>query len=165
MNFLKTEIGYFLPITSNVGLKELKWQKHPFSDYFFVSDLNQDVSRETIRQLDYYLLGSLKQFSIPFDFSNWSTKMTTWFQKLYQVPYGQTITYNELAYQWGNKKAARAAGQVCKRNPIPIILPCHRITNANTKTTHYSGRTITKSNLKENIYLKQWLIDLEKQYR
>ncbi len=162
MKFLKTDIGYFAPVTSNLGLKELKWQRRPFLDDSFVLDFDEKVSRETLYQLRHYLSGSLKHFSIPFDFSDWTTQMTRWFFTLYQVPYGKTITYQDLACNWGNRRASRAAGQACRRNPIPIIIPCHRITNINEKNKHYSGRNSDKPSLKENTDIKQWLINLER---
>ena len=75
MYVLKTNLGYFQPVTSNMGLKELKWQQMPFSKEQLFNKSNKDVSRETLNQIELYLLGSLQNFSIPLDFSNWSPKM------------------------------------------------------------------------------------------
>ena len=72
---IKNELGYFQPVTSNMGLKELKWQQMPFSKEQLFNKSNKDVSRETLNQIELYLLGSLQNFSIPLDFSNWSPKM------------------------------------------------------------------------------------------
>ena len=127
MYVLKTNLGYFQPLTSNTGLKELKWQQMPFSKEQLFNKSDKDVSRETLNQIELYLLGSLQNFSIPLDFSNWSPKMVKWFTTISKVQYGKTISYKELAYEWGNIKASRAAGDACKRNPIPIIIPCHRV--------------------------------------
>ena len=161
MYVLKTNLGYFQPVTSNMGLKELKWQQIPFSKEQLCNKSEEDVSRETLYQIQLYLLGSLQNFSIPLDFSNWSPKMVKWFTTLSRVPYGKTISYKELAYEWGNIRASRAAGDACKRNPIPIIIPCHRILNINGKIGRYSGGNRKVSNSKENINRKRWLIELE----
>ena len=161
MYVLKTNLGYIQPLTSNKGLKELKWQQMPFSKEQLFDKSNKDVSRETLNQLQLYLLGSLRNFSIPLDFSNWSPKMVKWFTTLSKVQYGKTISYKELAYEWGNIRASRAAGDACKRNPIPIIIPCHRILNINGQIGRYSGGNRKTPDSKENINRKRWLINLE----
>ena len=161
MCVLKTNLGYFQPVTSNMGLKELKWQQMPFSEKQLFKKSNKDVSRETLNQIELYLLGSLQKFSIPLDFSNWSPKMVRWFTTISKVTYGKTISYKELAYEWGNVRASRAAGDACKRNPIPIIIPCHRILNINGKIGCYSGGNRKTPNSRENINRKRWLIRLE----
>ena len=161
MYVLKTNLGYIQPLTSNKGLKELKWQQMPFSKQHFFNKSNKDVSRETLNQIELYLLGSLQNFSIPLDFSNWSPKMVRWFTTISKVSYGQTISYKKLANQWGNVKASRAAGDACRRNPIPIIVPCHRILNINGKIGRYSGGNRKTPNSKENINRKLWLIEME----
>ena len=161
MYVLKTNLGYFQPVTSNMGLKELKWQQMPFSKEQLFDKSNKDVSRETLNQLQLYLSGSLRNFSIPLDFSNWSPKMVKWFAILSKVAYGETISYKDLANEWGNIKASRAAGDACKRNLIPIIIPCHRILNINEKIGRYSGGDRKTPDSKENIKRKRWLINLE----
>ena len=161
MCVLKTNLGYFLPVTSNMGLKELKWQQMPFSKEQLFKKSDEDVSRETLNQIELYLMGSLQYFSIPLDFSNWSLKMVKWFTTLSKVPYGKTISYKELAYEWGNVRASRAAGDACKRNPIPIIVPCHRILNIDGKIGRYSGGNRKTPDSKKNIRRKRWLIELE----
>ena len=161
MYVLKTNLGYFQPLTSNTGLKELKWQQMPFSKEQLFNKSDKDVSRETLNQIELYLLGSLQNFSIPLDFSNWSPKMVKWFTTISKVQYGKTISYKELAYEWGNIKASRAAGDACKRNPIPIIIPCHRILNINGQIGRYSGGNRKTPDSKENINRKRWLINLE----
>tara|TARA_B100000282_G_C31533665_1_gene399612 strand:+ start:71 stop:568 length:498 start_codon:yes stop_codon:yes gene_type:complete len=161
MYVLKTNLGYFQPVTSNIGLKELRWQQKPFSNEQLFSNSNENVSRETLNQIELYLLGYLQNFSIPLDFSNWSLKMVKWFTTLSKVPYGKTISYKELANDWGNNRASRAAGDACKRNPIPIIIPCHRILNINGKMGRYSGGNRKTPDSKENMKRKRWLINLE----
>ena len=161
MNTIKTELGYFLPITSSVGLKELRWQQTPFSTEQGLEEENQDVSCETIEQLEKYLSGTLTHFSILIDYSSCSFAMKGWFKTLILVPYGQTTSYKGLAKQWGNIKAVRAAGQACRKNPIPIIIPCHRILNTNGFIGQYSGGSSGNPSSSENLERKRWLLDLE----
>ena len=162
MKFLKTRLGYVLPITSSVGLRELKWQQSPFSKNLDIPCFNSEVSRETINQINCYFFGSLTKFSIPLDLSDWSEQMKKWFYTLNQIPYGTTVSYRELAYKWGNERASRAAGQACRKNPIPIIIPCHRVVNNDDRIKNYSLENKSKSTLKENIETKLLLINLEK---
>jgi methylated-DNA-[protein]-cysteine S-methyltransferase len=74
---------------------------------------------------------------------------------LRRVPYGETISYGELTNKMGNPKASRAVGQANARNPIPIVIPCHRVIGSNGKLTGFGG----------GIKVKQTLLDLEKRYR
>ena len=87
--------------------------------------------------------------------------MVRWFTTISKVTYGKTVSYKELAYGWGNVKASRAAGDACKRNPIPIIIPCHRVLNINGKIGFYSGGNRETPNSIENVNRKRWLIKLE----
>ena len=161
MNTIKTELGYFLPITSPKGLKELRWQQTPFSETPHEQDVNQNVSCETIEQLEKYLSGELTNFSIEIDFSGWTAAMTRWFKTLTLIPYGQTTSYQGLAKQWGNIKAARAAGQACRKNPIPIIIPCHRVLKKNGTICRYSGGSKENPTAVNNLARKRWLLNLE----
>ena len=161
MQTLKTDLGYFLPITTSIGLKELRWQKTPFVKLVNNECENCDVSCETINQLNLYLLGSLRSFSVPIDLNGWSATMVCWFKTLTLIPYGKTISYKDLASNWGNGKAARAAGQACRRNPIPIIIPCHRVISASGAVNLYSGGNRDNPSSIENLKRKKWLIQLE----
>ena len=150
-------LGYMRACSSESGLFRLDWQQKPF----LRADQENDVSRETIRQLKDYFNKQLSDFIVPLDLSSYSPALIKWWSVLATVPFGDVITYNEFAQRWGNIKAARAAGQACRRNPLPIILPCHRIIQADGKFDNYSGGD--KSNPKDpnNLSRKQWLIDLE----
>jgi len=70
------------------------------------------------------------------------------------VPYGQTLSYRELAGLCGNARASRAVGQAMRRNPVPLLIPCHRVVCSNGQAGHYSGG--------RQDFLKQWLLTLEK---
>ena len=127
------------------------------------ADQENDISRETIRQIKHYFDSQLSDFSVPLDLSSYSPALVKWLSVLATVPFGDVITYKEFAQKWGNIKAARAAGQACRRNPLPIILPCHRIVQANSKFDNYSGGDKTNPRDPKNIIRKQWLINFESQ--
>lgn len=146
---------------STTGVAALDWQQQPFS----WPDQENDVSRETAHQLELYLQGRLQVFSVPLDLSGYTPKRRRWLQVMCGIAYGQTISYQQFAALWGNSKAARAAGQACSQNPIPIIIPCHRVITAAGGVENYGGGDPDSSPTdSENIYRKQWLIDLEARY-
>ena len=150
-------LGYMRACSSDTGLYALDWQQHPFSE----ADHENTVTRETIKQIRNYLKGQLSDFTVPLDLSGHSPALVKWLSVLATVPFGGIITYKEFAQRWGNIRAARAAGQACRRNPLPIILPCHRIVQADGKFDNYSGGDKTNPRCLNNIKRKQWLIDLE----
>jgi len=90
------------------------------------------------RELDEYFAGKRRVFDLPLDLRVAPFHADVLAQ-LARVPYGQTETYGALAAQAGRPKAARAVGTVMNRNPIPIVLPCHRIVGANGSLTGYAG--------------------------
>ena len=152
-----TPLGYMRANASALGLVALDWQQTAFQ----TPDNGNDVSRETVAQLKQYLAGTLQDFNLTLDLSAHSTTFQKWLQVLAHIPYGQVVTYQELATRWGSPRAARAAGQACQRNPLPIILPCHRIVRSGGGFDNYSGGDKTTPRDPENIKRKQWLIDLE----
>jgi methylated-DNA-[protein]-cysteine S-methyltransferase len=90
------------------------------------------------RELDEYFAGTRKVFDLPLDLRVAPFHADV-LAELARVPYGQTETYGALAAKAGRPKAARAVGTVMNRNPIPIVLPCHRIVGANGSLTGYAG--------------------------
>jgi methylated-DNA-[protein]-cysteine S-methyltransferase len=90
------------------------------------------------RELDEYFEGRRRQFDLPLDLRVAPFHETV-LHELARVPYGRVDTYGHLAALVGRPKAARAVGTVMNRNPIPIVLPCHRIVGANGSLTGYGG--------------------------
>jgi methylated-DNA-[protein]-cysteine S-methyltransferase len=93
---------------------------------------------EVRRELDEYFAGERKVFDLPLDLRVAPFHADV-LAELARVPYGQTETYGALAAKAGRPQAARAVGTVMNRNPIPIVLPCHRIVGANGSLTGYAG--------------------------
>ena len=97
-----------------------------------------EVLRKATTQLDMYFAGKLKDFNLPLNAVGTTFRQTVW-QELQNIPYGETITYKELAIKINNPKAIRAVGGANHHNPISIIIPCHRVIGANGKLVGYGG--------------------------
>lgn len=109
---------------------------------------------DVITQLDAYFAGELHEFDLPLAPEGTPFQQTVW-QMLQTIPYGHTATYGELAAEIGQPNASRAVGAANGRNPIPIVIPCHRVIGANGKLTGFSG----------GLHIKQALLALEKNGR
>jgi methylated-DNA-[protein]-cysteine S-methyltransferase len=103
---------------------------------------------EVRRELDEYFAGSRTSFDLPLDLRVAPFHADV-LRELALVPYGRTSTYGTLAANVGRPRAARAVGTVMHRNPIPIVLPCHRIVGANGSLTGYAGGLDVKRRLLE----------------
>ena len=107
------------------------------------------VLKQTATELAEYFAGARKTFTVPIKPAG-----TPYFQRIWtimqaKVPYGQTISYQELAALAGNERAARAVGLANNRNPIPIIIPCHRVRGKNGTLTGFRAGLDTKQKLLE----------------
>jgi methylated-DNA-[protein]-cysteine S-methyltransferase len=105
----------------------------------------------TVEQVEAYFNGRLQEFSLPLDPQGTEFQRRVWLA-LADVPYGQTESYGQLATRIGNPKACRAVGLANGRNPIPLVLPCHRVIGADGSLTGYGG----------GLDLKQRLLDHER---
>lgn len=95
-------------------------------------------------ELRAYFAGTLREFSVPIRMVGSEFSMRVW-AALREIPYGQTVSYGELAVRVGSPNAARAVGMANHRNPIPLIVPCHRVIGANGKPVGYAGGIGTKA--------------------
>jgi methylated-DNA-[protein]-cysteine S-methyltransferase len=91
------------------------------------------------RELDAYFEGNLRRFDLPIDLRLIGGFPRIVLDQLVRVPYGQTTTYGTLAARAGRPRAARAVGTVMNRNPVPIVLPCHRVVGSTGKLVGYGG--------------------------
>jgi len=99
-------------------------------------------------QLDEYFAGKRKKFDIPINPHGTAFRLSVW-KALQAVPYGKTRTYKQIAQAIGNPKACRAVGLANNKNPIWIIIPCHRVIGANGALTGYGGGLKMKKKLLE----------------
>jgi methylated-DNA-[protein]-cysteine S-methyltransferase len=114
---------------------------------------NDAVLEDTVRQLTAYFAGSLREFTVNFDLAGTEFQKKVW-QELYKIPYGTVISYKELAQRVGSPKAVRAVGSANGKNPISIIIPCHRVIGADGGLGGYGWGLTTKKQL---LYLEKAL--------
>lgn len=107
--------------------------------------------RRPLQQLQAFFGGELRDFDLPLKPHGTPFQQHVW-KELCMIPYGQTISYGELARRVGNPAASRAVGLANGSNPIAVIIPCHRVIGSNGKLTGYGGGL-------EN---KRWLLDFER---
>ena len=105
------------------------------------------------RQLREYLAGKRRGFTIPIDWSVLRPFQRSALQATFAIPIGETRTYGELAHQIGHPRAARAVGRAEATNPMPLIIPCHRVVGADGKLHGYSGG--------DGLPTKEWLLKME----
>ncbi len=110
--------------------------------------LNRAPFAEVIRQLQAYFRGELKRFDVPLAMEGTEFQLRVW-NELRAIPYGETISYAQLAGRIGNSKAVRAVGLANGSNPIPIIVPCHRVIGSDGSLTGFGGGLPTKKMLLE----------------
>jgi methylated-DNA-[protein]-cysteine S-methyltransferase len=108
------------------------WQRH--------NDVEQHrILTATHKQLQAYFEGQLQQFDLPLDLSAGTAFQQTVWQALLKIPFGQTTSYGALSSSIGKPLAVRAVGTAIGRNPIGIIVPCHRVLGADGSLTGYAG--------------------------
>ena len=112
------------------------------------------VLATVVRQLEEYFAGLRTEFDLPLDPSGTDFQQLVW-RALRDIPYGETITYGEQAARLGDKNNSRAVGAANGKNPIPIVVPCHRVVGSNGHLTGFAGGLDTKA----------WLLDHEFQVR
>jgi len=102
--------------------------------------------RYVVEQLDAYFAGSLRDFDLPLQMQGTPFKLSVW-KALRDIPYGETISYAELARRVGKPKGPRAVGSANGANPIPIVVPCHRVITSDGKLGGFGGGLKTKETL------------------
>ena len=133
-------------------LKQCKWiLSGPSIQHSHIQHKNE-VIEAAISQISEYLEGNRKQFNIPLRLEGTEFRMKVW-TEMRKIPYGETITYKELAHRIGSPDACRAVANACGANPCPILIPCHRVVASGGKTGGYTG----------GLDIKLALLEIEKQ--
>jgi methylated-DNA-[protein]-cysteine S-methyltransferase len=145
--YLETSIGSLLLTSGHAGLQSVLFSKkgRPAAPD---PSWREDASplQEPIRQLRAYFAGELETFDLTVAPQGTPFQQEVW-GELCRIPYGETISYGELAKRIGNPNASRAVGLANGSNPIPIIIPCHRVIGSNGKLTGYGGGLPIKEKL------------------
>lgn len=114
-----------------------------------------------VRQLEEYFSGRRKQFSLPLAPAGTVFQRTVW-DTLCRIPYGETRSYAELAAMAGHPSSCRAVGNANGKNPLPILIPCHRVIRADGSIGGYSAGA---DDGLSGLQIKQYLLNLEQQFR
>jgi len=146
---LKSPLGVLKLIGSDHGLAAVLWEHDDSLPQHFGAvavDLRHPVLVQAQQQLDEYFCGSRKRFTVPLDFVGTEFQNKVW-NALRTIPFGETRSYGEIAEQIGSSKAVRAVGAANGRNPIPVIVPCHRVIGADGTLTGFAGGLEIKARL------------------
>ena len=140
-----TPIGTLGLVASAVGLSQVRWSAKGLA-----LDGSSDVLDEAARQLEAYFAGELTAFDLPLDVAGTDFQRGCWLA-LAEIPYGQTVSYGEQARRLGlGPDSARAVGAANGQNPLPIVLPCHRVIGADGSLTGFGGGLHVKRFLLEH---------------
>jgi methylated-DNA-[protein]-cysteine S-methyltransferase len=146
--------GVVSVIGSDLGIRYVLFSNdaHPKPlERLHISDTDiHDSVDNAITQLDEYFAGSRHDFELPLDLQGTEFQVAAW-NALADIPYGRTASYGQQAASIGRPKAVRAIGGANGRNPVAIVLPCHRIVGADGSLTGFGG----------GIEVKKWLLDHE----
>ena len=147
---IHTMIGKLTLVADEESVKEIRfgWEIKEGE-----KEENHPLLQWTRRELEEYFQGKRREFSVPLKPDGTEFQKKVW-KALTEIPYGETRTYGEVAAAVGNDKASRAVGMANHCNPIPVIIPCHRVIGKNGKLPGYAG----------GLEKKTALLDLERSF-
>ena len=147
--FVESPVGALKLVASGKGLAAILWENDsprrvPLNG--LVEDDRHPVLLKAERQLQEYFAGSRRAFDLPLDMRGTTFQKDVW-EALLAIPYGETRSYGQLAKQLGRPSASRAVGAANGRNPISIVVPCHRVIGSSGKLTGFAGGLDVKARL------------------
>lgn len=150
---ISTPVGTMTLVGSDAGIRAILWdgEEAPKS---VPADDGVAVLADAAAQLNAYFAGELTAFDLSLDLVGTDFQVQAW-RALADVPFGTTVTYGEQARRLGRPNAFRAVGAANGRNPVPIVLPCHRVVGVDGSLTGFGGGLDTK----------RWLLDHEQRDR
>lgn len=145
--YLDTPIGELLlageeGALSMIGFPKGAMRRDPEPDWIYNEKPLKDVSQQLLEYFD----GKRKSFDLPLQLNGTEFQVSV-LQALQNIPYGETVSYGEIAKRIGRPKAMRAVGAANGRNPIPIVVPCHRVIGSSGDLTGFGGGLDTKEAL------------------
>jgi O-6-methylguanine DNA methyltransferase len=151
---IETPVGMMIAGASEAGISilEFKDKKRINTGSDYIKSGNVHLIKLT-KELREYFSGKRKQFTVPLDTDGTSFQKEVW-HALTSIPYGSTISYYSLSEALGNPLSVRAIASANARNPVSVIIPCHRVIGGNGNLTGYAG----------GLWRKKWLIEHEKKY-
>jgi methylated-DNA-[protein]-cysteine S-methyltransferase len=148
---MDTPIGELILLASSVGLHAIRWSTNR-EEIALTENNKHPILLEAKQQLMAYFQHKRKDFNLPLAPQGSDFQIRAW-QVLQKIPYGKTISYSEQATQLGDKNKARAVGLANSKNPLSIVVPCHRVIGKNGELTGFAGGLSNKA----------FLLALEKQ--
>ena len=143
--YLDSPIGQLRLVSNGRALVRIEFEGRHSAD----GEPQEDpVLNKTIDQLREYFAGKRQRFSVPVEPGGTDFQNRVW-EALKAIPYGELRSYRDIADEIGNLKAVRAVGAANGRNPIPIVVPCHRVIGSNGQLTGFAGGLSTKQALLE----------------
>lgn len=146
-DFLKTPVGFLEIVADEKNILAINFTKQARRKN------SNALTQKCVVELKEYFLGKKKKFVLPLKFSGTDFQEKVW-SALRQIPYGSIISYGDLAAMIGRPKAARAIGGAVNKNPIPIIVPCHRVVGSDGQLVGYEG----------GLWRKKWLLRRENSF-
>jgi methylated-DNA-[protein]-cysteine S-methyltransferase len=148
---INSPVGELKLVASEEGLAAILWQNDrpervPLGE--MVEEPEHKVLVKTEKQLTEYFAGERREFDLPLDMRGTPFQKEVW-DALLGIPFGETKSYGDLAKQLGNPGAGRAVGAANGRNPISIVVPCHRVIGSSGKLTGFAGGLDVKARLLE----------------
>lgn len=141
-----SKVGPMFMIATATGLKGLLWKESTKYPYAKGCDKTEALLNRVEKEITEYLNGERTTFAIPLDPDGTDFQKRVW-NELAKIPYGKTKSYKDIATALKDPNACRAVGTANGRNPISIIVPCHRVIGANGKLTGYAGGLVVKEKL------------------
>lgn len=155
----ETLLGDLRLAVSDLGLIAVEWADSQLQFDSYLQRLKRPIQsdfRKTApyaREIHEYLNGKRTAFTIPIDWSLFRPFQREALQVVFRIPYGETSTYHAIAIEIGRPNASRAVGRANATNPMPIVVPCHRVIGSDGKLHGYGGG--------EGLKTKEWLLRLE----
>lgn len=148
---IDSPVGKLKLVASKTSLVAVLWEKEK-PNRVRLGELEERETHSVLikaeRQIAEYFAGQRRSFSVPIDIQGTSFQKQVW-KALLAIPFGETRTYGDLAKQLGSPQAARAVGAATGKNPISIIVPCHRVVGSSGKPTGFAGGLDAKTGLLE----------------
>jgi methylated-DNA-[protein]-cysteine S-methyltransferase len=144
----KSPLGFLILKSDGLSITEISFSENEIQE-------NKDCALllECQQQLEDYFCGKTLEFNLPLNPEGTSFQKKVW-AELLKIPKGQTITYHQLAIRLGDPKLVRAVGTANGRNPLAVVIPCHRVIGAGNRLTGYAG----------GLKRKLWLLEHEMKY-
>jgi methylated-DNA-[protein]-cysteine S-methyltransferase len=156
---IDSPVGELRLIASERGLRAILWGSEDAARIASIDDAElvegtTPLLDEAVRQLEEYFAGTRREFDLPLDPLGTPFQQSAW-MVLRSIPYGQTISYGQQASRLGDPNKARAVGAANGKNPLSIVVPCHRVIGSGGQLTGFAA----------GLDVKSWLLDHERQPR